>query len=387
MSDLSTPPRARLFTTFGTVLYVDIASGELRHGPIDTSPANAVFVADQTRSGRWCGSLMHIADDRLQSIICSADHSWSISAADAPDASVGPTPLQLLPLERGLVGLQSEGLYLCAEPDSRVTLSRLKCSRWECFLASEDWCTGQLATDREQDKYRVGSTIDWRSVADIHIDPMLRIESRRTVQNKKLLVYGYKRWSHGRVYYDVSKLLHERGYIVDIIDWLVPHSPNKFTQLLSHYDFIITSPDGVGVLVNNYGVPYERIIALTHGEHDMRALLKANGQDVFDKFANYGVVSEFLYSASLTSGVKRVPVIAPLGINYSEFYSDISDRLTTVGYTSSMSLTIDGVEWKRGSWPKCRLGRPDWNLGWLVRHSTKHYFSICPTSTGRSTPF
>ena len=33
MSDLSTAPRARLITAFGTVLYVDVASGELRHGP------------------------------------------------------------------------------------------------------------------------------------------------------------------------------------------------------------------------------------------------------------------------------------------------------------------------------------------------------------------
>ena len=41
-------------------------------------------------------------------------------------------------------------------------------------------------------------------------------------------------------------------------------------------------------------------------------------------------------------------MVVPLGINYSEFYSDISERLATVGYASSMSLTINGVEWKRG---------------------------------------
>lgn len=46
MSDLSMAPRARLFTAFGTALYIDVASGELRHGPIETSPANAVFVVD-----------------------------------------------------------------------------------------------------------------------------------------------------------------------------------------------------------------------------------------------------------------------------------------------------------------------------------------------------
>jgi len=46
MIDLSSAPRARLITAFGTVLYLDPASGELRHGDVATSPANAYFVAD-----------------------------------------------------------------------------------------------------------------------------------------------------------------------------------------------------------------------------------------------------------------------------------------------------------------------------------------------------
>ncbi len=37
------------------------------------------------------------------------------------------------------------------------------------------------------------------------------------------------------------------------------------------------------------------------------------------------------------------------GVNFSEFYSDISDRLTTVGYGSSMSAKTYGIEWKRGT--------------------------------------
>jgi hypothetical protein len=38
MIDLADPRPARIFTTWGTVLYVDSASGQLRHGPIETSP-------------------------------------------------------------------------------------------------------------------------------------------------------------------------------------------------------------------------------------------------------------------------------------------------------------------------------------------------------------
>jgi glycosyltransferase involved in cell wall biosynthesis len=41
-------------------------------------------------------------------------------------------------------------------------------------------------------------------------------------------------------------------------------------------------------------------------------------------------------------------MIASLGINYSEFCTEISERLTTVGYASSMSVKTYGIEWKRG---------------------------------------
>src|SRR5260370_14292748 len=48
-------------------------------------------------------------------------------------------------------------------------------------------------------------------------------------------------------------------------------------------------------------------------------------------------------------GVFRVPKVVSLGINFAEFYSKISERLATVGYASSMSVTTYGVEWKRGA--------------------------------------
>src|SRR5207248_7741432 len=40
MTAPSTLPPARLYTTWGTVLYVDSASGQLRHGAMETSPTN-----------------------------------------------------------------------------------------------------------------------------------------------------------------------------------------------------------------------------------------------------------------------------------------------------------------------------------------------------------
>jgi hypothetical protein len=46
MINLYNAPSARLFTTWGTILYVDADSGELRHGPIEerNSPVCGVRV-------------------------------------------------------------------------------------------------------------------------------------------------------------------------------------------------------------------------------------------------------------------------------------------------------------------------------------------------------
>jgi hypothetical protein len=40
---------------------------------------------------------------------------------------------EIIPIDGGRVGLTAEGLFLCAEGDGRVTLSRSQCSDWESF--------------------------------------------------------------------------------------------------------------------------------------------------------------------------------------------------------------------------------------------------------------
>jgi len=122
-----------------------------------------------------------------------------------------------------------------------------------------------------------------------------------------------------------------------------------FGKLTKYYDLCMTSLDGVSSLVDDYAVPCDRIIAVSQGEFDIRVLMEQKGIEIFDNLLSYGVLSEFLYCASLTRGVPRAPMVAPLGIDYSEFFSDISERLATVGYVGSMSLKTYGVELKRGA--------------------------------------
>ena len=189
-----------------------------------------------------------------------------------------------------------------------------------------------------------------------------------------MLVYGYTKWSHGRVYYDLCRYLHEYGYIVDILDWQVNHR-DYFQKFGRYYDVFMTALDGVHLLVDEYCVPYEKIIAVSHSEFDIRMLIEKKGIEVFEKFASYGVVSEFLYCASITRGVKRIPMVVSIAVDYSEFHSDVSERLAAVGYASSLAVETFGVEWKRGALAEASAkaaGLPFKVAGWTGEQISFH---------------
>jgi hypothetical protein len=51
----------------------------------------------------------------------------------------------------------------------------------------------------------------------------------------------------------------------------------------------ITALDGIHILADNYEVPYEQVIAISHSEFDIRILIEQKGLAVFDKFAAYEI--------------------------------------------------------------------------------------------------
>lgn len=152
MSHLSTAPRAaagahepeydmiggfaalptRVFTIHGTVLYTDPASGELRHGPVGSSPINARLVSHGAHV-----QIVYEAGGLLQPIICLPDRCQTIESADKGDGSATPTVLEVVRQDWGWVGLKAEGRFLSAEPNGQLTLSRTVCSGWEKFMLSD----------------------------------------------------------------------------------------------------------------------------------------------------------------------------------------------------------------------------------------------------------
>ncbi|UCI19167.1 glycosyltransferase family 25 protein [Mesorhizobium sp. B2-1-8] len=347
MTDLSTAPRARLFTAFGTVMYVDPFTGELRHGPVEGSPANAFFEQGNSSEGMYRqGRLIYTVNGSSEPITCNTDTCFSVSHSQPESHAVDPTIFELIPLERGLLALKSGGLFWSAIPNGQMRLSAPVCSTWELFIASENWCTE--ITGLSGDLLRTaGPEFDKRGMHSYIIHPIIRARANRSSKRPRVLIYGYTKWSHGRVYYDIMCKLNDIGFIVDILDWQV-NNVDHVEHLSKYYDLWMSALDGVSTLVDQYKIPYDRIIAISHHEFDIRMLIEQKGKEVFDKFANYGVVSESLYSASMMLGISRMPEVAPLGIDYQSFFSPLPERLTTVGYATSMSVETYGVEWKRG---------------------------------------
>ena len=198
----------------------------------------------------------------------------------------------MIPLERGLIAFKAGDFFLSAIPDGRISLSAPVCSTWELFLASEDWCTDAPATGDEWIENTAGAKFDKKGIKSYIVHPANKSQGEHETKSRKVLIYGYTKWSHGRVYYDLCKHLHQRGYIVDILDWQVNHADN-IGEIIPYYDLFMTALDGVRALVDSYRVPYDKIIAVSHGEFDIRMLIEQKGIEVFDQFANYGVVSEF----------------------------------------------------------------------------------------------
>ncbi len=175
MTIQSDTPPARLFTTWGTVLYVH-DSGELRHGPRDTSPGNVLLVTGAPSTGIHQCQLVHDTGLTHEPIVCMGEHSWSASSVEAMASPGAPTIFEILPIERGLLGLKCGTLYLTAHSDGRLTLVTKWCSTWECFLASEDWCTDIPSASAQQIQETAEIPLDKKKIAGLVIEPLLRAE-------------------------------------------------------------------------------------------------------------------------------------------------------------------------------------------------------------------
>jgi hypothetical protein len=119
----------QLQTYQGSIVFLDIDSGELRHGQAESSPNNVFFVL---REG--VGHLLAHAPDAGGLREIHVVPGLAPTPVQFPDRASGTAQAwSLVPAEGGAVGLCSDSLFLCAGRNGIVTLSRKKCDLWERF--------------------------------------------------------------------------------------------------------------------------------------------------------------------------------------------------------------------------------------------------------------
>jgi hypothetical protein len=137
--DIWLPPQTEpqpILTYHGTFIFADIADCRLRHGSPTFSPHN-VFLAVSGGNAY----LLHIAGDGNRYSI-RIPKEWHDLPAE-PIASASEGWLQVFHIvdtgttDEGSFSLSHDGLFLCAELDGRVTLSRKSIGIWERFRINE----------------------------------------------------------------------------------------------------------------------------------------------------------------------------------------------------------------------------------------------------------
>jgi FkbM family methyltransferase len=119
------------FTSHGTVMFVDAASGELRHGSFETSPSN-VALSRQGGTAR----IRFIGAGSEQNIACLPEYSAIVGSVRMRNTEVTAATSNVftfVPAAGKEFGLRDGGRYLSAEPDGRITLSRSHFRDWEMF--------------------------------------------------------------------------------------------------------------------------------------------------------------------------------------------------------------------------------------------------------------
>jgi hypothetical protein len=122
---------------WGTILFADVATGSLRHGKPDTVPRNVVLAAQD-----GVAYLLHLASDDRRYTVCPLPPSMrALSAQDPTKPRTWLRAFRLVPsagqTKSALFSLRNFGLFLCAETNGDVTLSRGAAGPWECFSLAD----------------------------------------------------------------------------------------------------------------------------------------------------------------------------------------------------------------------------------------------------------
>jgi hypothetical protein len=145
--ELALPPGANprtLRSCFGTILYADLKTGRVRHGPDASVPRNLFLVptGDTALLTRACDDGKHVSVRMRPEGPRASKDGWTPWAGGglARTFAMVTTGATVTTEDHAskTFALRAAGLFLCAEANGELTLSRTEPGEWEQFSFEPD---------------------------------------------------------------------------------------------------------------------------------------------------------------------------------------------------------------------------------------------------------
>ena len=165
---------------------------------------------------------------------------------------------------------------------------------------------------------------------------------------RSVLFFTENEWAFGQIHHALIKRLWSNGIYAHLLDWSKPYNLREFRNIAARFDLFVTTPCRIGMLVNQYGVPPSKIVAMAHAAKDIYWGIDGVGTAFFDQLGGYAVNHPDLIEISKTYGISRVPTLLNVGIDFDFYYAPVCGSLQTLGYAGAIThFEITGRECKR----------------------------------------
>jgi hypothetical protein len=113
------------------------------------------------------------------------------------------------------------------------------------------------------------------------------------------------------------------------------------------FETFVTTPEAIEHL-KQMGIPLSKIVSIAHQEKDISTAVTNHGVDNFDELKGYGVVNNSLVDVSRNLGIRKIPSVVKVGVDFDHFYLPVKDSLDVIGYAGEIkSLMSDNSDFKR----------------------------------------
>ena len=162
---------------------------------------------------------------------------------------------------------------------------------------------------------------------------------------KRIVFYVATEWAVGSIHHELTKYLWAYNIDASVLPWINDYSAQEIQELSNQIDLFVSLPSGVAALIDWYGIPPEKCIAMAHATVDLDNLSIFSNENKA-RLHGYAVVSNWLAEQSRHWNIGYDPIVVPVGINYNKFYAPVGSQLRTIGFAGTYTDQLSTL--KRG---------------------------------------